>query len=116
MVKTTKNIKFGGYTEALWDGHGWKGDEKAFCFSLNLNKIYNISKVEYAIYPNQNYGPRFAFTLFGIEDEAFKKGEEGGWCSYDTDIQYGIINNKEIAGGESNFGVSEVEIYQIKFE
>ena len=116
MVKTTKNMKFGGYTKALWDGNGWKKDEKAFCFSLNLNKIYNISNIDNAIYPKYNYGPRFAFTLFGIEDEAFKKGDEGGWCSYDTDNQYGKINNKEITGGEEYFGVSEVEVYQIAFE
>ena len=61
-------------------------------------------------------GPRFANTLFGIYDEAFKKGDKGGWCSYTSDTQYGTINNREITGGESVFGISEVEVYQIIFE
>ena len=39
-------MKFGGYTEAIWNRNGYQKDEKAFCFSLNLNKIYNISKLE----------------------------------------------------------------------
>ena len=116
LVKTTKNMKFGGYTEAIWNSNGYQKDEKAFCFSLNLNKIYNISKLEEAIQPQTHLGPRFANTLFGIYDEAFKKGDKGGWCSYTSDTQYGTINNREITGGESVFGISEVEVYQIIFE
>ena len=114
LVKTKDNIKFGGYTEALWDGNGFKKDEKAFCFSLNLKKIYNISIPEQAIQPEEKYGPRFANTLFGIKDESFK---EGGWCSYKSDSQYGIIDNYyEITGGKEYFDVKEVEVFQIIFK
>ena len=49
LVETTDNIRLGGYTEALWDGSGYKKDDKAFCFSLNLKKIYNVAIPEYAI-------------------------------------------------------------------
>ena len=116
LVKTTDNIKFGGYTEALWSGSGYKTDEKAFCFSLNLNKIYNVAKKEEAITSDNNYGPRFAGTLFGIKDNTFKNG---GWCSYtsSSDIQYGKLDKeREITGGKQYFGVSEVEVFQIIFK
>ena len=94
---------------------GWKGqkkDEKSFCFSLDLNKIYDVQVADYAIRPENHLGPRFANTLFGIKDEAFKNG---GWCSYVNDTQYGKISNREITGGLENFGVSEIEVYQIIF-
>lgn len=113
IIKTSENIKFGGYTEALWDGYGFKKDEKAFCFSLNLNKIYNISIADQAIKSEELLGPRFANTLFGIYDDAFK---EGGWCSYNNDTQYGKIENNEITGGLKEFKVSEVEVFQIIFD
>jgi len=117
LVETTDNIKLGGYTEALWDGSGFKKDDKAFCFSLNLKKIYNVGIPEYAIQPRENYGPRFANTLFGIENESFKKGEKGGWCSYTSDKAYGIIEKTyEITGGKEYFGVKEVEVFQIIFK
>ena len=117
LVETTDNIKLGGYTEALWDGSGYKKDEKAFCFSLNLKKIYNVAIPEQAIQPEEKYGPRFASTLFGIEDESFKNGENGGWCNYTYDKQYGIIEKKyEITGGKNEFGVKEVEVFQIIFK
>ena len=114
LVKTTDNIKFGGYTEALWDGDGYKKDKRAFCFSLDLKKIYNIEIPEEAIKPEEKYGPRFAWTLFGIENESFKNG---GWCSYISDKQYGSIEKEyEITGGKNRFGVKEVEVFQIIFK
>ena len=114
LVKTTDNYKFGGYTEALWSGNGFKADEKAFCFSLNLNKIYNVAVKENAIQPEERYGPRFASTLFGIEDNSFQKG---GWCSYTCDTDYGKIDKeREITGGKPNFEVSEIEVFQIIFK
>ena len=117
LVETTDNIKLGGYTEALWDGSGYKKDDKAFCFSLNLKKIYNVAIPEQAIQPEEYLGPRFANTLFGINDESFTKGEKGGWCSYRSDKQYGIIEKTyEITGGKYEFGVKEVEVVQIIFK
>ena len=117
LVETTDNIKLGGYTEALWDGYGFKKDDKAFCFSLNLKKIYNVAIPEQAIRSYENYGPIFANTLFGINDESFTKGENGGWCSYSSDKQYGIIEKTyEITGGKQDFGVKEVEVFQIIFK
>ena len=122
LVKTTDDISIGGYTEALWNGNGFKRDEKAFCFSLNLKKIYNVSIPNEAIQPNENCGPSFANSLFVIMDESFKNG---GSCSYrfkplysfhSWDRQYGTIEKDyEITGGKERFGVKEVEVFQIIF-
>ena len=117
LVKTTELFKFGGYTEALWDGNDFKKDEKAFCFSLTLNIIYNVSIPENAIRTSETLGPRFANTLFGIEDEAFNKGEKGGWSSYySSSKDYGNMSYLELTGGQKAFGVSEVEVFQVIFQ
>ena len=114
LVKTTDDLTFGGYTEASWDGSGYKKDEKAFCFSLNLRKIYNVDIPEKAIQPEKKFGPRFANSLFGIKDNSF---QNGGWCSYRSDKQYGKIEKAyEITGGKDKFGVKEVEVFQIIFK
>ena len=42
LYKTTKGIKFGGYTDIGFDCSGkWKKDLKSFIFSLDKRKIYN---------------------------------------------------------------------------
>ena len=52
LIKTNKNFVFGGFTQT-----GWKNDrgsdiydDKAFCFSLNLKKIYNIKNPKNALH------------------------------------------------------------------
>ena len=44
VIKTSKGMRFGGYTEKTWNGNQVnKKDNKgiAFCYSLDLFKIYN---------------------------------------------------------------------------
>lgn len=39
LVKTNNGLRFGGYTNEIWNGvNSYKGDDKAFCFSLELKK------------------------------------------------------------------------------
>ena len=64
IVKTTKGMRFGGYTEQLWDSSGgtYKKDSKniCFCFSLDFFKIYNFKDSHSSsIYCYYNYGPSF---------------------------------------------------------
>ena len=47
IIKTTKGIRFGGYTEQYWNGIESGTSRKdakniCFCFSLDLFKIYNF--------------------------------------------------------------------------
>ena len=66
IVKTTKGMRFGGYTEQKWycsnNNSAYQKDNKevCFCFSLDLFKIYNFNdNFKYSIYCGYNYGPYF---------------------------------------------------------
>ena len=63
VIKTTKGKTFGGYTEQTWKDESQKlgklkKDEKAFLFSLDNKKIYNIRE-QPAIWCHASYGPCF---------------------------------------------------------
>lgn len=111
MVKTTKGQKFGGYTEQMWNHIGdFKNDKNAFCFSFDLNKIYDNNTGEKAIIANNLYGPSFGWAVFGILDKALEKG---GWTSCDQCYGY---SGYEINNGERDFNIKEIEVYEIIFE
>lgn len=126
IIKTTKGIRFGGYTECLWnaikDNPQNKKDNKGigFCYSLDLFKIYNnTNDSESTIRCYTGEGPDFY----------------GGDC-YMFDIYFPIDSNTdsntgystkcksfgkfekdfEINNGESKFLMQELEIYQILFD
>ena len=44
LVKTNNGLIFGGYTSENWSRGGYKSDNKAFCFSLDLKKYIEIKK------------------------------------------------------------------------
>lgn len=110
IVKTDKGLRFGGYTEALWnplDTYGYRDDKEAFVFSLDLKKIYNSKNGVNAIIPNVHYGPVFGTGVFEINSLAFKNG--GQSC---PDPNYSYSKN-ELTKGDFIFEVVEIEVYQI---
>ena len=116
LVKTKKGVRFGGFTSETWNqigGYG-KTDPRAFCFSLDLKKIYNSQPDHNAIFCSDGYGPYFkgTNTIFGIYDNFFS---EGGWCDYTTfTYSFGKFSkNFEITNGEQNFKVKEVEVFRV---
>ena len=116
LVKTKKGIRFGGFTSEIWNQIGGYGkcDPFAFCFSLDLKKIYNCQKNQIAIFCSDGYGPYFkgTNTIFGIYNNFFS---QGGWCDYTTfAYSYGKFEkNFEITNGEQKFEVDEVEVFKI---
>ena len=55
IISTKNNKTFGGFTEALWNNSNTtRKDEKAFCFSLDKNKIYKSKKYVYPKYCKEN--------------------------------------------------------------
>ena len=116
LVKTKKGIRFGGFTSEIWNQIGGYGkcDPLAFCFSLDLKKIYNCQKNQIAIFCSDGYGPYFkgTNTIFGIYNNFFS---QGGWCDYTTfAYSYGKFEkNFEITNGEQKFQVDEVEVFKI---
>ena len=118
IVKTGKNIIFGGYTEAPWKSEGGPtNDPKSFCFSLSDNKRYLQNKGKNdSIYCDKNYGPWFGTCFFGVGRR------KDNFCSdssanYLNDLgTYGDINYKkyEINGFEQTFICQELEVFEVK--
>lgn len=114
LIKTKKNRKFGHYTEAKLISHNnckHSKDEKAFLFSLDKMKKYNIKEPEYAIYYLESHGP-----CLGRGCDIYLNG---GFLTNGNNLEsnasyktYDVPNDTEFTG-ESRFGVNEVEVYQI---
>jgi len=114
LVKTQKGLVFGGFTDETWNGSGYKKDDNAFCFSIDLKKIYNNKKTGNSIFCDGGCGPIFGDYFFRIYDKSLSKGgmmNDGLNKSYDNQEKENEINN-----GESNFGVSEVEVFKVLLE
>lgn len=126
LVKTTNNQRFGGFTKNNWkhleqnivpnkpEVGSSKYDVDAFCFSINLNKIYdNFQLNEGAIFCCNNYGPTFCKNIFAINNKMLEKGgycmAKKNSCFKGQDIDY------EISGGKRIFGVKELEVFEIIF-
>ena len=114
LVKTKKGFIFGGCTEESWDGSCYKKDDKSFCFSLDLNKIYKNKKTNYGIRCLSDHGPIFGNYIFAIYNNCFSKGglmNDGLNVNYDNQEKENEINN-----GDQKFGVVEVEVFEIILE
>ena len=65
FVETTKGIKFGGYTYVGFNSKtNYTNENKAFIFSIDKKKIYNVKNDKSAIYCSQGYGPCFCGTSY----------------------------------------------------
>ena len=117
LIKTKKNFRFGGFTTnyiASKYHDKCVRDDNAFCFSLNLKKIYNI-KYNEAIYINKEEIITFLMDIFKIMNNFFSTE------SICTDAREGkkyiyYDNQKdeyEINGGEKTFLVQELEVFEI---
>ena len=126
LVKTGNGRRFGGFTQNNWehlkedqieqdpDIGSSKEDINAFCFSIDLNKIYNICEFNKgAIFCCNNYGPTFSRNIFSINDNMLSKG---GYCLKKKYSYFeGQDDNYEISGGKRVFKVDEVEVLEILF-
>ena len=119
LVKSKKGIRFGGFTSLIWNQIGGYGkcDPLAFCFSLDLKKIYNSQNNQKAIFCSDGYCPYFkgTNTIFGIYNQFFT---QGGWCDYTTSsYSFGKFDkNFEITDGEQSFEVDDVEVFKVYTE
>ena len=113
LIETDKGKRFGGFTTSSWSGDCIdKKDEDAFIFSLDKMKVYKNIPGEDAIGCYPNFGPIFLGCQIRIYDNAFSKGgttfEKGS--NYDTEEDY------ELTGGDREFGVKEIEVYEVIVE
>lgn len=115
IVQTSEGYKFGGFTSTGWKSENGEDiyDEKAFCFSINLNKIYNIISPKYALHIQSSGGrPSFGSSnyIFLLQDEFLKSKKN--YVQKMIDYK-GETKNYEINGGNTHFKVSELEVFQI---
>ena len=116
LIKTTHNIRFGGYTETYFEGtseYVGKRDDNAFIFSLDKRKYYNVEKGENAILCYINYGPVFYVKNFSnifLREPFFKKK---GSVAPRGD-RYKTKEDYEINMGKQYFKPLQIEVFHIK--
>ena len=115
FIKTNKGSRFGGFTAGTFEcSTTYKGkvDDKAFIFSLDRKKIYEVEKGTKAICCYKNYGPVFygyeycniylVGNFLTVEGNVAKKGD-----------RYNTTEDYELNGGEKKFMAEEVEVFQV---
>ena len=114
IIQTTAGYKFGGYTSINWDtSSSYKKDELAFIFNLIKKKKFLLKsdKVNNAIWTGSGYGPIFGGGHDFYVSNNCKSASNG--CntphSFDCDEKNGIT------GGQNNFYVKEMEVFQVEF-
>ena len=116
LIKTKKQLRFGGFISVLINGKDKLiQDNDAFCFSLTLNKIYNkIQKYPYSIWDTGKEIITFLLDIFKIVDNFFVA--QSICNDGDREIYYDNQQKKyEINGGEKNFIVQVLEVFEVIF-
>ena len=110
FIKTTQNLKFGGYTNEIWPKDGTKKDENSFLFSLNKKKKYKVINSQYALGVSQNNWFSFGYgSDLWLYNNCFSRGGGSLKLYYDMPTSY------ELNGGKRDFNVSIYEVYHIQY-
>ena len=114
IIETTKGLKFGGYIDKRWDNYSkWiKSDENCFVFSLSLRKIYNPIKGKNKYMFSNDCGPNF--TVFGLGANLFEISSLNTCTSDIANKSFsGFTADYELTGGDDEFQIKELEIFQV---
>lgn len=115
IIHSKNNFKFGGYTEKSWSKVCI--DDNAFCFSINLQKIYKIKNNEIAIYGGEEgFGPIFYGTSFNFIEIGKCAFSDNNHCCKSNSNYNGVEKDYEINGGIENFNIFDYEVFQIIFD
>ena len=129
IIQTNKNIKFGGFSDAVWISFSnpeKKAIGKNFCGEVNF--LYQINKKK--VYALKNHMKKLT-SIFCREDVGPCFGELGEdiWIKSDHFLQKGGILHKdkmkgricsfdtaefELTNGEQNFQIKELEAFWLK--
>ena len=110
LVETDKGKRFGGYTSRSWGGECIdKKDDEAFIFSLDKMMTYDIIPGEDAIGCYPKFGPIFMGCQIRIYDDAFIKGG----TTFEKGLNYNTLEDFELTGGNREFNVREIEVYEV---
>ena len=113
FVKTTDNLRFGGFTSVTWPEKNYKKDANSFLFSLDKKKKYKIkeNQKENAIYYCQNISFCFGSgcDLYINDKCTLKDDNQVGDGSYD------LPSECELNNGKKMFKVLNYEVYCVEF-
>ncbi len=115
VIKTKEGMIFGGYCSTCWESEDEliKEDLNSFVFSINLSKIYFVSKNnEASILCDKNKGPSF-IGMFIVEDNMLSM--QSSINPWGTQRYSGESSLYEINGGEPYFYIEEIEVFQVLF-
>ena len=113
FIKTTENIRFGGYISVTWPEEFNKRDDKSFIFSLDKGKKYKIKEEEKENAINYCEDVSFCFgagcDLYIRNKCTSRDNNRVGYASYDLPKDY------EINNGKIYFRVLSHEVYHILY-
>ena len=112
IIKTTKNIIFGGYASSKWEEEKAISDKNAFVFSLNPLKKYNqINPPNAALYYSFSSNIMFQFGCchFRITSDCTKSNNN---CIWEGFYQKGIV---DLFKDGDKFIVDRIEIFKLNF-
>ena len=113
FIRTTDNLRFGGFTSVIWPTNGNSSDKESFVFSLTNRQKYKILNADRAIEVSEgswiSFGPGMDLYL---HNRLKTIGGATIKSSYDIPSN---MNNYYLNGGIQNFKLSNCEIYQINF-
>ena len=110
IVQDNYGNRFGGFTTQDWAGqYLQKKDDQAFIFSINKNKIYEVIPGQNAIGCYPNFGPVFFGCQIRIYDNYLIKGG----TTFKKGLNYCTTEDFELTGGKQNFGVNDIEVYEV---
>ena len=120
ILKTTKGLIFGGYTQRGFQNTNDHiiNDDSVFLFSIDNKKIYNIKKGSRALYENSNDG--YGIYFDGPSNNPIYLGwkncdmllHQSETCTKEID-SYSFTKDYELNNGEKYFHLSEIEVFHI---
>ena len=120
VILDTSGRRFGGFTTQNWCqscvGANYSRAPESFIFNLSTQQKYDLIDQlnTNAIYRHGSYGPTFGsgYAIY-IADQC--KSSNNSYCSKTS--SYNIVNSNIFgANGQTNFQVSNYEVYQVIFE
>ena len=111
IVEDNYGNRFGGFTTQDWGGqYLQKKDDEAFIFSIDKKKVYDVIPNQNAIGCYPNFGPVFFGCQIRIYDNFLTKGG----TTYKKGLNYYTTEDFELTNGNQNFGVRDIEVYEVE--
>lgn len=108
LIKTDKDMIFGGFTKVSWGDPGFQYDPNAFMFNLSLRKKYEVSNPQFALYGGSGYLAVFGFSDLVMDQNIIYSKFPGSYGAGSFDL--------ELTGGEQIIKAVEIEVFGLKHD